>query len=130
MPTDGRQIRAVRTGTVSEMQMTAPVIGASNILVQHTPNEFSGYLHMGLGSALVSVGSSVQAGTPLGSASDVGAPGNFHLHFAVSNNSESKHQQLVTFPVAFSNYYASDDYGNTWHFVSFGMPRVGQWVRH
>jgi len=50
------------------------------------------------------------------------APINYHLHFGVTNGSSG-------FPVAFSNYEASDDKGYTWYHVSRGVPRQGQWIK-
>jgi len=34
-----------------------------------------------------------------------------------------------TFPVEFSSYEVSRDYGRTWTRVDRGMPRIGEWVR-
>ncbi|GEM_PF-3375510 len=129
LPSNDHEIHAVAAGTIEEMKMTAPQSGGSNILIRHAPNEYSGYLHMKLGTASVATGQSVERSAPIAISGDVGTPGNPHLHFAVSNNPESKHDKLITFPVAFSNYEASDDYGKTWYFVANGMPRAGQWVR-
>jgi hypothetical protein len=35
----------------------------------------------------------------------------------------------VTFPVAFENYYVSDDEGSTWKHIDLGYPTKGQWIK-
>ena len=55
-----------------------------------------------------------------------------HLHFALCDRAEPSEPggfaDLVTLPVAFDDYFASDDFGETWRHVARGTPAPGQWV--
>ncbi len=59
---------------------------------------------------------------------------NYHLHLSSEFDSVAPifNSTLIsyTFPIAFTNYEASDDEGATWHSVSRGIPSQGQWVRN
>jgi hypothetical protein len=104
------------------------------------PNEFLAYIHNQPNSINPSLDTGVcNAATDvctfrLGGAPPV-QPGEFlakvgiyarHLHFAAHNKLSIG---FVTFPVAFDNYYASDDQGLTWTYVSRGYPRLYQWIK-
>jgi hypothetical protein len=52
-------------------------------------------------------------------------PNAAHLHFSGSGPLK----QGMTFPVAFTDYEASDDQGQTWHHVVRGHPKKGQWIK-
>lgn len=67
----------------------------------------------------------VNAGDQVAQAGTRGA-NNCHLHF---DTHSADHNDLVTIPMAFSNYQASDDNGATWYTVTRGVPRNGQWIR-
>jgi len=62
----------------------------------------------------------VQAGDEVGRV----GPNAEHLHFAMQPGEDAKH----TMPVAFVDYWASNDEGDTWYPVERGMPRKGQWL--
>jgi hypothetical protein len=102
------------------------------ISVKQAEGEFADYLHLIKGSAVVKESDSVALGRELAKTGDVGAPcGAYHLHFAVTNSGEhvSNRSGFITYPVAFSDYWASDDRGSTWRYVSRGIPKPGQWLR-
>jgi hypothetical protein len=73
----------------------------------------------------------VVAGEPLAGTGDTGARvGAYHLHFAVTNRPDrGEFHPFRTVPVAFSDYFASDDRGKSWYFVRLGVPTRGQWVK-
>jgi hypothetical protein len=48
-----------------------------------------------------------------------------HLHFAGSGVAGAG----MTIPIAFTNYWASDDEGKTWAQILRGHPKSGQWVK-
>ena len=50
-----------------------------------------------------------------------------HLHFGGCNDPIKSTR--VTFPVAFENYYVSDDEGANWKHVDRGYPTKGQWIK-
>jgi hypothetical protein len=102
------------------------------ISVKQAEDEFADYLHLIKGSAAVKVSDSVALGRELAKTGDVGAScGAYHLHFAVTNLGEHRSDRsgFVTYPVAFSDYWASDDRGSTWRYVPRGIPQPGQWLR-
>jgi murein DD-endopeptidase MepM/ murein hydrolase activator NlpD len=102
------------------------------VCVEHTSGEDTCYLHLKQHSLTVVNGAEVRRGTKLGEVGGTGAK-NVHLHFAASDRSEAsapgQFSDLVTFPVAFTDYFASDDGGRTWAHVGRGTPRAGQWVK-
>jgi murein DD-endopeptidase MepM/ murein hydrolase activator NlpD len=73
----------------------------------------------------------VEAGQALARVGHSGVP-TVHLHFALSDRPESKSAdvdpQLVTIPAAFSDYFASRDFGRSWQHVERGTPGPGEWV--
>jgi hypothetical protein len=101
------------------------------ICVEHSASEVTCLLHLQQGSALVAPNAVVPRGAPLGRAGSTGVPAP-HLHFALCDRAEPSHpgefSDLVTRPVAFDDYFASDDFGETWHHVARGTPSPGQWV--
>lgn len=50
-----------------------------------------------------------------------------HLHFGGCNHPFNSTR--VTFPVAFDNYFVSDDQGVTWKHIDRGYPRKGQYIK-
>jgi peptidase M23-like protein len=115
----------------------APVIGqvlARNrnlICLEHSAGETTCMLHLQRGSVRVAPGTFIARGETLGLAGTTGivAP---HLHFALCDRAEpsepGQFADLVTFPVAFDDYFASDDFGETWRHVARNTPTPGQWV--
>lgn len=63
----------------------------------------------------------IVAGEELGKLGPVAA----HLHFSGAG----KKGYANTFPVAFTDYEASDDDGATWYHVVRGHPKKGQWIK-
>jgi hypothetical protein len=136
-PANGQIFTAAAGGTVLEVlqadgcrpspsDKTLP----NNIVVVMATKEIAAYLHLKSRSSIVVVGNAVTTGANLAQVGDSGAPClNYHLHFAVSDLPQSQPGQLVTFPVAFSNYQASDDEGQTWYNVAVGIPQKGQWIK-
>ncbi len=53
-------------------------------------------------------------------------PNAAHLHFGASNRNVGGG---YTIPIAFDDYEASDDGGDTWHHVFRGHPKKGQYIR-
>ena len=108
--------------------------GARNrnlICVEHSASETTCLLHLQQRSARVAPGAVVERGTPLGRAGSTGVPAP-HLHFALCDQAEpsepGEFTDLVSLPVAFDDYFASDDFGETWRQVARGTPSPGQWV--
>ena len=101
------------------------------ICVEHSANETTCLLHLQQGSVRVASSALVERGAPLARAGRTGvaAP---HLHFALCDRAEpnipGELTDLVTRPVAFDDYFASDDFGETWHHVARGIPNPGQWL--
>jgi len=119
MPSQGRVFVSTAGGTVVETfpGSTLPTPSASYVLIQSGPNEYHGYLHFVGSSLKVAPNTNVSTARELGEVSNVGGGGP-HLHFGVADRFESQHDQLVTFPIYFSGYDASDDYGRTWYQVA------------
>ena len=71
-------------------------------------------------------------GTKLAETGDTGNTGcgNYHLHFALHNRTESNAGNLVTIPATFENYEASTDNGAHWSKVVKGIPKQDEWVRN
>ena len=101
------------------------------ICIEHRASETTCLLHLQQGSAGATPNAWVERGTPLGRAGSTGIPAP-HLHFALCDRAEpsepGEFTDLVTRPVAFDDYFASDDFGETWHRVARGTPAPGQWV--
>jgi hypothetical protein len=101
------------------------------ICVEHSASETTCLLHLQERSARVAPDALVERGTLLGRAGSTGVPAP-HLHFALCDRAEPSEpgafSDLVTRPVAFDDYFASDDFGETWHQVARGTPSPGQWV--
>jgi hypothetical protein len=111
------------------------------VLVKHAPSAYGNYLHVRQGA--LPLGAQPRARpewlrpfvernqriTKVGDAE--AGHGNFHLHFAVTNvpDTPSDHTRLVTIPISFTRYEASDDNDQTWYRVDRGVPRDGQLVR-
>jgi murein DD-endopeptidase MepM/ murein hydrolase activator NlpD len=100
-------------------------------MVQNAPGLVGNYLHQKTGSQAVTVGSTVAAGQTLAQTGDVGVPscGGYHLHLVFANVGEAQVGMMATYPVAFSDYLVSNDYGLTWFQMPRGVPTVGQWLR-
>jgi hypothetical protein len=101
------------------------------ICVEHRAGETTCLLHLRQQSARVAPNAEVERGAPLGLAGSTGVPAP-HLHFALCDRAEPSEpgafSDLVTLPVAFDDYFASDDFGETWRHVARGTPTPGQWV--
>lgn len=98
---------------------------ANAVRFQAAPDERFSYLHIRDGSGS---DAGLEAGDPVTSGQLVATVGtrqsdNCHLHFGVRS-------ETVTIPVAFRDYEASDDQGQTWYHVDRGVPEHGQWVRN
>ncbi|HWA70991.1 MAG TPA: peptidoglycan DD-metalloendopeptidase family protein [Polyangiaceae bacterium] len=102
------------------------------ICLEHQAGEVSCILHLGNGSARPTLGARVARGTELGEVGTTGAR-SVHLHFALSDRAEPNDpgtfSPLTTFPVSFSDYEASNDFGANWQYVAEGVPLPGQWLR-
>jgi len=101
------------------------------ICVEHSVGETTCLLHLQQRSVRVAPGAVVERGETLGLAGTTGVPAP-HLHFALCDRAEPSEPggfaDLVTLPVAFDDYFASDDFGETWRHVARGTPAPGQWV--
>jgi|GEM_PF-1711879 len=101
------------------------------ICVEHSVSETTCLLHLQQRSVRVAPNAVVERGAPLGRAGSTGVPAP-HLHFALCDRAEPSEPgevtDLVTRPVAFDDYFASDDFGETWRHVARGTPTPGQWV--
>lgn len=101
------------------------------VCVQHRAGEVSCLLHLRKGAA-ARESASVEPGAVLARVGQSGTA-TVHLHFALSNLPETKapdvDSKLVTIPAAFSDYFASTDFGQSWHHVERGVPAPGEWVR-
>ena len=101
------------------------------ICVEHRVGETTCSLHLQQSSVRVALGAVVEPGEILGLAGKTGIPAP-HLHFALCDLAEPSEPgafaDLVTLPVAFDDYFASDDFGETWTHVTRGTPTPGQWV--
>jgi hypothetical protein len=125
------------SGRCASSASKAPPIGHSAarnrnlICVEHRPGETTCLLHLQQGSVRVAPGAQVERGATLGLAGSTGVPAP-HLHFALCDRAEpsepGEFTDLVTLPVAFDDYFASDDFGETWHHVARGTPTPGQWL--
>lgn len=69
----------------------------------------------------INASSTVQAGQFLAKVGPKAA----HLHFGALNKTEAG----VTLPVAFTDYWISNDEGDTWQHVLRGHPKKGQWIK-
>src|SRR4030095_12678986 len=99
------------------------------------PNEFLSYLHNEFNSINPDLdtgecneethicGFRAGAGPPVEPGEFLAKVGGYarHLHFAGLNSLLTGY--FVTFPVPFDNYYASDDQGATWKYVTRGYPQ-------
>lgn len=133
---------ASATGKVAsyKMHVTPPdgEIESNFIKMSIAPQEYLLYLHLARGTQNgVVAGGNFDAGNnnfnfnnngPLigkdGFVAKVGPKGN-HLHMSASTQVKGGN----TKPVAFANYYASDDDGQTWYPVIRGHPRSGQLIK-
>lgn len=100
------------------------------VCLQHEAQEVSCLLHL-QADAETHDAAEVEAGQALARVGHSGVP-TVHLHFALSDRPESKSAdvdpQLVTIPAAFSDYFASRDFGRSWQHVERGTPGPGEWV--
>lgn len=100
---------------------------AKNVLrIRIGQDEKLSFMHILTNSASsegLAIGSIVQAGQRIAS---VGTrkSNNCHLHFGL--RSDDNDEGVI--PMAFSDYYASDDNGLTWYSVTRGVPQTGQWI--
>jgi len=101
------------------------------ICIEHSAGETTCLLHLQQGSIRVAANAAVERDATLGLAGRTGVPAP-HLHFALCDRAEPSEPgaftDLVTLPVAFDDYFASDDFGETWRHVARGTPTPGQWV--
>ena len=98
--------------------------GKNYLRISAAPAEEVSYLHLRTSSvadAGLEAGDQVQSGQLVARVGTRKAD-NCHLHFGSRSDT-------VTIPLAFSDYEASDDNGQTWHHVARGVPQHGQWVR-
>lgn len=102
------------------------------LCVEHGSAEVSCALHLQNGSVRVALGEHVKRGQELAKVGRTGAQ-RVHLHFAVSDLPEPSEPgsfaPLVTFPIAFSDYDVSADFGAHWRHVARGVPSPGEWLR-
>jgi murein DD-endopeptidase MepM/ murein hydrolase activator NlpD len=125
------------SGRCASGESSAPPLGhlvARNrnlICVEHSAGETTCLLHLQQGSVRVAPNAVVERGVTLGLSGSTGIPAP-HLHFALCDRAEpsepGEFTDLVTLPVAFEDYFASDDFGETWRHVARGTPTPGQWV--
>ena len=103
------------------------------LCLRHDEREHSCVLHLATASARVAAGQRVERGRELARVGRTGVR-SVHLHFAVSDQAEpsapGSFNELVTFPVAFSDYFVSSDFGRTWRAVAKGLPTPGEWLHH
>lgn len=101
------------------------------ICVEHGAGEMTCMLHLQQASVRVARNAQVERGEALGLAGTTGIPAP-HLHFALCDKAEPSEPgefvDLVTVPVAFEDYFASDDFGESWRHIARGTPTPGQWV--
>lgn len=100
------------------------------VCLEHAERFVSCYLH--LKTVRTVLGAMLREGDVLGTVGKSGA--RFaHLHFALSDMAEPSvpgtFSDLVTIPFGFSDYDASDDWGQSFQHIDWGIPRAGQWVR-
>jgi murein DD-endopeptidase MepM/ murein hydrolase activator NlpD len=102
------------------------------LCLEHTTGEVSCSLHLQSGSIRAALGEHVLRGQELAKVGGTGAQ-RVHLHFAVSDlpepNEPGSFAPLVTFPIAFSDYDVSSDFGAHWRHVARGVPSPGEWLR-
>jgi hypothetical protein len=68
-------------------------------------------------------------GTRLAEVGDTGTD-NFHLHYCVCTAPDRpQFSPFESVPVAFRNYSMSTNQGQSWTYMSVGVPHSGQWVR-
>jgi hypothetical protein len=129
----GEPILAPAAGQVTSLVDTHENEAPSSnfVCVQHEAHEVSCLLHLQPGAS-ARESTRVERGEALAQVGRSGAA-TVHLHFALSDLPESKTQDaeapLVTIPAAFSDYFASTDFGRSWHRVDRGTPGPGEWVR-
>lgn len=136
----GKVVQYVKEGGLDSQNQEANVI---RIRPGSEPNELLSYRHFADNSISenLDVGvcdASFNCTVPVGLEPFV-QPGQFlakvgpeaaHLHFGGVNRTDGIISiERVTFPVAFDDYYASDDQGRVWYYVLRGYPRDGQWIK-
>lgn len=130
----GKVVQYIQNGGLDENGQEANII---RVRTGSDPNEFLSYRHLAQNSLsseiLGGVCNGVDCRFPANQEPEV-QPGQFlalvgpqaaHLHFGGVNKLTS----FVTIPIGFDDYYASDDQGATWKYVSHGYPKAGQWVK-
>lgn len=119
-------------GDVSQAPAAGAPANRNLLCLQHAAGEVSCALHLQSSSIRVKAGERVLRGRELAKVGRTGAR-TVHLHFAVGDSSESNvpgsFTSLVTFPVAFSDYEVSTDFGASWRRVDEGVPSPGEWLR-
>jgi len=125
------------SGRCSDSKIKAPTLEPSlarnrnSICVEHGAGETTCMLHLQQTSVRVARNARVERGATLGLAGTTGIPAP-HLHFALCDQAEPSEPgefvDLVTLPIAFDDYFASDDFGETWRHIARGTPTPGQWV--
>ena len=107
--------------------------GQNFIRLTEAPGQKAVYMHLQTGSINAALDNLNLFFAPFGinAGEQVGAVGtrcanNCHLHTAVSS---AAYGSGVTIPTAFSHYELSENQGQSWQVIDFGIPQTGQWVR-
>ncbi len=88
------------------------------------PREFMLIAHLEAGTPRPLVGGHVTPRSALGQVDSAAQ----HLHIGAQDRPAGQWGG-ITFPVAYSNYEVSRDFGVTWQYVALGIPRFAEWVR-
>ncbi len=117
----------------------AVVHGSGAVMLKHSEVEWTSYMHLAAGS----LHDDISGGTydpiikmnvipeaqavyfPQGSTIAEVDPAEYHLHWMGKGGG----LQTYGVPMAFTNYFASDDSGQTWMYVSRGHPKAGQVIK-
>ncbi len=84
------------------------------VIIEHSNNEYSYYLHLKPGSVMVKEGDRVKKGQPIGNIGHSGNSTEPHLHFHLSNSAVIDYSRSI--PVQFDNIQLwPDDNGNIRH---------------
>jgi hypothetical protein len=111
-------------GTVVDAELSLPMDPFNNFLqLEHAPGELCTYIHLrGPGSrVLPAIGQTFKQNQEIAEMGD-------HLHLAMHNVRFGGVQRVVTFPVAYSDYFARVGGQAAWTYVGQGVPRLGQQV--
>jgi murein DD-endopeptidase MepM/ murein hydrolase activator NlpD len=132
---EGEPFYAVAPGRVDFVKQDQPdgTPTANFVSVEHATHEICDYLHLPQNASSVTAGAHVDNGQQVAKIGHTGTGGP-HLHVAVTNTGESRHNvagtgTFVTIPAPYSNYEVSTDGGATWQHVVRGVPKKGQRIR-